>query len=260
VELDSHSEAGGAGGHTSYAMISVTDDGRGMDAKTKAQIFEPFFTTKEQGKGTGLGLSIVSDIVKQNRGRILVESEVGFGTTFKIYFPRVDAIAQEETPEDTDTPTLATETVLLVEDEDAVRESIADYLEQKGYTVLKANGGPQALAMVSSSGQVIDLMLTDVIMPQMSGRELADKMKALQPEIKTIFLSGYSSNLLSNRQALDPQYVLLQKPVRLTALGKAVREMLDHGHCAGRSTEKRKSPPGSRQGSLDPVSIDSVED
>jgi two-component system, cell cycle sensor histidine kinase and response regulator CckA len=211
-----------------YVMLAVSDNGCGMDPITKAQIFEPFFTTKDQGKGTGLGLTIVADIVKQSGGQTYVESETGVGTTFKIYFPQVDSVLQDDKEEDLDLSFQGSETILLVEDEDTVRESIAEYLTQKGYTVLKANGGPQALAIVSQFEQNIHLMLSDVIMPQMSGRELADKVKDLHPEIKAVFMSGYSNNLLSNRQVLDPRHVLLQKPVRLTALAKCLREMLDH--------------------------------
>jgi two-component system, cell cycle sensor histidine kinase and response regulator CckA len=219
--------------HGKYVMIAVSDNGCGMDAATKAQIFEPFFTTKGQGKGTGLGLAIVSDIVKQNGGQILVQTEVGLGTTFKIYFPRVDAALQDEPEETEDSSSPASETILLVEDEDTVRESIADYLKQKGYRVLVANNGTQALALASQSERTIDLMLTDVIMPQMSGRELADRIRNHHPAIKTVFMSGYSNNLLSNRQILDPRHVLLQKPVRLTALAKCLREMLDRSNAAG---------------------------
>jgi PAS domain S-box-containing protein len=214
--------------NATYLMVAVSDNGCGMDAITKAQIFEPFFTTKGQGKGTGLGLAIVSDIVKQSGGQIFVQSEIGLGTTFKIYFPRVDGAVQDQTEEEAEPPTQASETVLLVEDEDAVRESIAEYLKQKGYTVLKANGGPQALELVEHSDGPIHLMLTDLIMPGMSGRDLANKIKGLQPGIKTVFMSGYSNNLLSNRQILDPHHILLQKPVRLNALAKCLSETLAH--------------------------------
>jgi two-component system cell cycle sensor histidine kinase/response regulator CckA len=215
-----------------YVMVAVSDNGCGIDAAIKAQIFEPFFTTKGQGKGTGLGLAIVSDIVKQSGGQIFVQSEVGLGTTFRIFLPRVNAVPQDDATEIEDSSFQASETILLVEDEDTVRESIADYLRQKGCTVLTANNGLQALALVSQSEQSIDLMLTDVIMPQMSGRELADRIRNHHPNIKTVFMSGYSNNLLSNRQILDPRHVLLQKPVRLTALAKCLREMLDRSNAA----------------------------
>jgi two-component system, cell cycle sensor histidine kinase and response regulator CckA len=231
LEVDA-SQAHNKSTNGKYVMVAVSDNGCGMDAATKAQIFEPFFTTKGQGKGTGLGLAIVSDIVKQNGGQIFVQSEVGLGTTFKVYLPRVDGVLQDEVEEVEDSTGHATETILLVEDEDTVRESIADYLKQKGYTVLVASDGPQALALASQSEKMIDLMLTDVIMPQMSGRELADKMRNHHPKIKTVFMSGYSNNLLSNRQVLDPRHVLLQKPVRLSALAKCLREMLDRGNTA----------------------------
>jgi two-component system, cell cycle sensor histidine kinase and response regulator CckA len=208
-------------------LVSISDNGCGMDAVTKAQIFEPFFTTKGQGKGTGLGLAIVADIIKQSGGQTFVQSEPGVGTTFKVYFPKVDGALQNGKQEDLDSSYQGNETILLVEDEDTVRESIAEYLKQKGYTVLKANGGPQAITVVSEFKQKIHLMLTDVIMPQMSGRELVDKIKDSHPGIKAVFMSGYSNNLLSHRQVLDPRHVLLQKPVRLTALAKCLREMLD---------------------------------
>jgi PAS domain S-box-containing protein len=215
-----------------YVMVAVSDNGRGMDAKIKAQIFEPFFTTKGQGKGTGLGLAIVSDIVKQSGGQIFVHSEIGLGTTFKIYFPRVNSALQEPLEEAADLQVRASETVLLVEDEDNVRESIAEYLKERGYTVIKASEGAEALELVSQSDQRIDLMLTDVIMPGMSGRDLAKKVRQLHPNIKTVFMSGYSNNLLSNQQILDPNHVLLQKPVRLNALAKCLRERLDRAHAA----------------------------
>jgi two-component system, cell cycle sensor histidine kinase and response regulator CckA len=241
IETDnSEFEAGedasdGAPANRKYVMVAVSDNGCGMDAATKAQIFEPFFTTKGQGKGTGLGLAVVSDIVKQSGGRTFVQSEVGLGTTFKIYFPWIDSALQDENgaAKTFESSIRASETILLVEDEDSVRESIAEYLSQKGYSVLKAKGGPEALALASEQQHPIHLMLTDVIMPQMSGRELAEKIKGLHPEIKTVFMSGYSNNLLSTRQVLDPRHVLLQKPVRLTALAQRLREILDRSCAAG---------------------------
>jgi PAS domain S-box-containing protein len=214
-------------------MITISDNGCGMDATTQARIFEPFFTTKGSGKGTGLGLAIVSDIVKQSGGQTSVASEVGVGTTFTISLPRVDATIEAASEEQQDPFVQAGETILLVEDEDTVRESIADYLMHKGYTVLKAKSGPHALTLSSQFGSSIDLMLTDVIMPQMSGRELAEKMTKRHPQIKIVFMSGYSDNLLSNRQTLDPRHVLLQKPVRLAVLAKRLRQLLDGGKTLG---------------------------
>jgi two-component system cell cycle sensor histidine kinase/response regulator CckA len=213
-------------------IVAITDTGCGMDAATRSQIFEPFFTTKDAGKGTGLGLAIVLDIVTQCGGKIDVESEPGRGTTFKIYFPRVEAENQRADEEEVESLSPATETVLLVEDETTVRESIAEYLRQNGYRVLTANGGPQALSLLNEFEGSIDIMLTDVIMPHMSGRELAQRMAATHPAIKVIFMSGYSDNLLSSRQVLDPKHVLLQKPVRLASLGRKMRETLDRGENA----------------------------
>lgn len=213
-------------------IIAMSDTGCGMDAGTCSQIFEPFFTTKEAGKGTGLGLAIVFDIVKQGGGKISVESEVGRGTTFRVHFPRVQAENQRDAHENDEPLPPATETVLLVEDEITVRESIAEYLEQSGYRVLRANCGPQAMTLADESEGSIDLMLTDVIMPQMSGRELAQRITAIYPAMKVIFMSGYSDNLLSTRQVLDPKHVLLQKPIRLALLAKKVREVLEAGENA----------------------------
>jgi two-component system cell cycle sensor histidine kinase/response regulator CckA len=171
-------------------------------------------------------LAIVLDIVKQNGGKILVESELGHGTTFKIILPGVEAAYERNAQEEIESACSATETILLVEDEETVRESIAEYLKQNGYSVLKANGGPQALSVGKQFEGKIHLMLTDVIMPQMSGRELAEKIAPIHPEAKVVFMSGYSNNLLSTRQVLDPRHVLLQKPIKLALLGKRLREIL----------------------------------
>jgi two-component system, cell cycle sensor histidine kinase and response regulator CckA len=214
-------------------MIAVRDNGCGIDEATKSQIFEPFFTTKEAGKGTGLGLAIVSDIVKQSGGKITVESELGNGTTFKIYLPLVEAESQRESKETIDTSCQAAGTILVVEDEETVRESIAEYLEQSGYKVLKANGGPQALLIASTFEYSIHLILTDVIMPQMTGLELAERVASIHPESNIVFMSGYSDNLLSSRQILNPKHVLLQKPIPLASLGNRLREILGKARAAG---------------------------
>lgn len=213
-------------------VLSVTDTGCGMDAMTRSQIFEPFFTTKDPGKGTGLGLAIVLGIVTQSGAKIDLESEMGRGTTFRISFPRAEAQQRNEDEDKLESLSPATETILLVEDEMAVRESIAEYLRQNGYRVLTANGGPQALSIVEKFEETIDVMLTDVMMPLMSGRELAQRMAGIHPATKVIFMSGYSDNLLSSRQVLDPKHVLLQKPVRLASLGRKLREILDRNENA----------------------------
>jgi two-component system cell cycle sensor histidine kinase/response regulator CckA len=203
-----------------------------MSAETKSRMFEPFYTTKEQGKGTGLGLAIVFGIIKQNGGQIFVHSEPGAGTTFKVYFPLVAAAIQSQDAEVQETPTRGTETILLVEDEEGVRESTAEYLVEKGYTVLKATGGPRALEIAAEYAGSIDLLLTDLIMPEMSGRELSERIATARPQIRVVFMSGYSNNLLSNHQILDPKHTLLQKPFRLETLGRRVREALRSGKSA----------------------------
>jgi two-component system cell cycle sensor histidine kinase/response regulator CckA len=218
-----------------YVMIAVSDNGCGMSAETQAHIFEPFFTTKEQGKGTGLGLAIVFGIVKQSNGYIFLHSEPGHGSTFKIYLPRVEAAAQIDDSETSDVSFRGNETILLVEDEDAVRESASEYLAENGYTVLRAKHGPEALEIAEQHQRPIHLMLTDLIMPQMSGRELSERIVGIHPETKVLFMSGYSDNLLSNEQVLDPKHVLLQKPFRLSALGKRITEMLGRGNAASAS-------------------------
>jgi two-component system, cell cycle sensor histidine kinase and response regulator CckA len=210
-----------------YVLLGVSDNGCGMDAETKSHIFEPFFTTKEQGKGTGLGLATVFGIVKHSGGQIFVNSEPGLGTAFKVFFPSVAAKPQATTNAGNGHGSVpGTGTILLVEDEDGVRNSAAEYLSENGYTVLKANGGSEALQMAEQYEQDIDLLLTDLVMPQMSGTELAKKIAEMRPRICTIFMSGYSNNLLSDQQLTDPRQVLLKKPFRLAALGEQVRETL----------------------------------
>jgi len=209
-----------------YVMVAVSDNGCGMSAEIKSQIFDPFFTTKEQGKGTGLGLAIVFGIVKQSGGQIFVHSEPEMGTTFKVYLPFVEAEVQMQAVEEHEQPITGAETVLLVEDEDGVRDSAAEYLRESGYTVLTAKGGPEGLQMAEQYDRPIQLLLTDLIMPLMSGRELSERIARIRPEIRVVFMSGYSNNLLSNQQVLDPKHVLLQKPFRLATLGRRVRDVL----------------------------------
>jgi CheY-like chemotaxis protein len=198
-----------------------------MDAETKSHLFEPFFTTKPQGKGTGLGLATVFGIVKQSSGHIFVHSKPGHGTTFKIYLPRIEEAAQPTHSDTRETSIRGDEVILLVEDEEAVRKSAAEYLAENGYTVLVASRGSEALEIAERHEEPIHLMLTDLVMPKMSGRDLAEKIKATHPETKVVFMSGYSNNLLSSQQVLDPKHVLLQKPFRLAALGLCIREALN---------------------------------
>ena len=223
-----------------YVMAAVSDNGCGMNAETKSRIFEPFFTTKGPGKGTGLGLAIVFGIVKQSGGEVLVHSEPDVGTTFKVYFPFVETEIQMQDVEEEQQPLRGTETILLVEDEEGVRESAAEYLRENGYTILTATSGPDALQIAEQYNRPIHLLLTDVIMPLMSGRELSEKITSIRPAICVMFMSGYSNNLLSNRQILDPKYTLLHKPFRLATLGQRLREALERApgklpenNCAG---------------------------
>jgi two-component system, cell cycle sensor histidine kinase and response regulator CckA len=216
-----------------YVIVMVSDNGCGMSAETKSHIFEPFFTTKEQGNGTGLGLAIVFGIVKQSGGQISVHSEPDIGTTFKIYFPFVETeIHMPGVEEEHQQPITGVETILLVEDEDGVRDSAAEYLRESGYTVLTAKGGPEALELAEQYGRPIHLLLTDLIMPLMSGRELSEKMAGICSEIRVVFMSGYSNNLLSYQQVLAPRHVLLQKPFRLATLGRRIREVLGGSQAA----------------------------
>ena len=209
-----------------FVTLTVRDSGCGMDAETKSHIFEPFYTTKEQGKGTGLGLAIVYGIVKQNAGYISVQSEPGRGATFKIHLSRVEDSVVPDQREASTTSFGGNETILLVEDEEAVRESAAEYLMENGYRVLQAASGPEALAIATEYGEPIHLMLSDLIMPQISGKELSERIAVIHSETKVVFMSGYSNNLLSKQQILDPRHVLLHKPFRLALLGSRIREAL----------------------------------
>jgi len=209
-------------------VLSVSDNGCGMDAETKSHLFEPFFTTKQQGKGTGLGLATVFGIVKQSSGFIFVHSKPGQGSTFKIYLPCLQQAAEPTQNETVEISVRGTETVLLVEDEEGVRTSATEYLKENGYNVLVASRGTEALELVEGYEGPIHLLVTDLVMPKISGRELAELIKASRREIKVVFISGYSNNLLSHEQILDPGHILLQKPFRLAALGSCIREVLNN--------------------------------
>jgi CheY-like chemotaxis protein len=205
----------------------VSDSGVGIPRDIQDSIFEPFFTTKAKGKGTGLGLSTCYGIVKQAGGWIWVYSVLDQGTTFKVYLPRVtDAADTLEEPRPS--PDVhGTETVLVVEDEDQVRALAARTLRSFGYTVLEATDGGAALRLCEQRGQTIDLLLTDVIMPTVGGRELVDRAASLQPEMKVLFMSGYTDDAIAHHGVLEPGAALLQKPFTPASLGRSVREILD---------------------------------
>ena len=212
-----------------YVMLAVTDNGCGMDAETQAHIFEPFFTTKEKGKGTGLGLATVYGIVKQSGGYVWVYSEPGRGTSFKIYLPRLEdqelGSTRDQKPEAQALPRW-TETVLLVEDEKGVRELAREYLEMSGYTVIEAENGYMALELAAMHAGEIHLLMTDVVMPGISGRELADRVTQIRPGTKILYMSGYTDQAVVHHGILETDAVLLQKPFTAATLAAKLREIL----------------------------------
>lgn len=211
-----------------YVMLTVSDTGSGMDQETQARIFEPFFTTKEVGKGTGLGLSTVYGIVKQSGGNIWVYSEAGMGTVFKVYLPRIDAVSGTIEKLAPETTTLrGSGTVLLVEDEDIVRGLTRKILMQAGYNVLDAKGGEEAIRLCRTHVGPIDLLLTDVVMPEISGKEVADRLKELRPQIRVLFMSGYTDEAIVEHGVLDANVEFIQKPFTWVRLTKKVRDVLN---------------------------------
>jgi nitrogen-specific signal transduction histidine kinase/CheY-like chemotaxis protein len=211
-----------------YVMLSFSDTGVGMTPEVRGRVFEPFFTTKEKVKGTGLGLSTVYGIVKQSGGNIWVYSEPGKGTTFKIYLPRVDEPLEEvvervvagEFPR-------GTETILVVEDEDEVREVAVRILSGQGYKVLEATKGIDAFLICTEHDGPIHLLLTDVVMPKMSGRELAETLMSIRPGIKVLYMSGYTDNAIVHHGVLETGVDFIQKPFAVDALARKVRDVLD---------------------------------
>jgi PAS domain S-box-containing protein len=222
----------GPGGHASvrpgaYVKLAVSDTGSGIDAATKEHIFEPFFTTKGVGKGTGLGLSTVLGIVEQSGGQVDLESELGKGTTFEIYLPRVDEPLTSMLTPSVESASGGRETVLLVEDDEQVRALCRAILRRNGYAVLMASNAGEAFLIAEQHAGPIHLLLTDVVMPRMSGRQLAERLASSRPEMKVLFMSGYTDDTVVRQGVFDAEMALLQKPITPDALARRVRAVLD---------------------------------
>ena len=219
-----------------YVVLSVSDSGVGIDQATQEHIFEPFFTTKPRGKGTGLGLATVYGIVRQTGGQISVKSKVGKGTTFRIHLPTTDERAAKPIPIDAPLRITGSETILLVEDQQMLRELMQIILEQQGYKVLVAENPGQGLQLASTHEGPIDVLLTDVIMPGMNGRALAEHMRQLRQDVKVLFMSGYTDDVVLQRGGLEPGMGFLPKPFSPETLGRKVRSLLDEPfrHPSGR--------------------------
>jgi PAS domain S-box-containing protein len=211
-----------------YVLLAVSDTGEGMSEEVRQRVFEPFFTTKEKGKGTGLGLSTVYGIVKQSGGNVWIYSEPGRGTTFKVYLPQAESETRELGEKVVEAaPCGGSETILLVEDEEVVRGLARRILEQAGYSVVEASKGDEALRFCAEHAAEVDLLLTDVVMPEMSGKELADRLKPKYPELKMLFMSGYTDEAIVHHGVLDSSVEFIQKPFTPAALVTKVREVLD---------------------------------
>jgi signal transduction histidine kinase/ActR/RegA family two-component response regulator len=210
-----------------YAAIAVSDTGCGMAREVLAHLFEPFFTTKETGKGTGLGLSTAYGIVKQSGGHISVYSEPGKGSTFRVFLPRTDRETVTEKKDPSPVALRGTETVLVVEDDEVIRTIASRMLRAHGYTVLTAPDGDSALTVCGRSDAPVDLLLTDVVMPRMGGRDLADRLAALHPALRVLYMSGYTAGAIADHGVLEAGVALLQKPFAAEPLLRKVRQVLD---------------------------------
>jgi CheY-like chemotaxis protein len=238
----------------SYVMLAVSDNGCGMDAETQAHIFEPFFTTKPKDKGTGLGLATVYGIVKQSGGHIWVYSELGIGTTFKVYLPRVEAKgAAAPLPPRFEEQAAVTETILLVEDEEHLRALAREFLEQRGYRVLEARNGAEALEVAGCHLGPIHMLVTDIVMPGMRGRELAEKLSASRPQMRVLFVSGYTDGSMVENGELGPGSAFLEKPFSSDALARKVRQVLNGAASGGEPPAGPKVVEPAKKGAKSPA-------
>jgi signal transduction histidine kinase len=210
-----------------YVTLSIGDTGTGMTEEVRGRIFEPFFTTKGEGKGTGLGLATCYEIVRQAKGHIAVETEVGVGTTIRVSIPRAETNAQKNKTTGLAALPGGNETILLVEDEPAVRRVALRILRRLGYTVLEASGGDEAIPQIENHDVALDLLLTDVVMPRMSGREVAERARQVRPGLKVLFASGYTDDMIVQERLLEKDIWLIQKPLTPETLARRVREVLD---------------------------------
>jgi len=210
-----------------YVMLEMADTGCGMDAVTQERIFEPFYTTKDPGRGTGLGLATVYGIVRQHGGSISLDSEPGKGTKFNIYFPRAEKTDETEFLNESKIKDRGIETILVVEDQKQVREMTTLMLKEKGYNVIVADDGRKAIAAASAFNGTIDLLLSDVIMPGLNGKELYTELLNYRPKLKVLFISGYPGEIISFHGILTEGYNFLQKPVSADVLSRKIREILE---------------------------------
>ena len=221
--------AHGFGSPGQYALLSVTDNGEGMDEETRQNIFEPFFTTKETGKGTGLGLSIVYGIIKQHNGFISVYSEPGHGTTFRILIPRIESDSAIESSADHAVSPGGGETILVAEDDTAIRRFIEEFLTSLGYCTILAEDGQDAVDKFRQNKERIKLVLIDTFMPKKNGLEASEEIRAMQPTVKILFTSGHTADLIQDRGVLEKGAELITKPLRPYELSCKLQEML-HAH------------------------------
>ena len=211
----------------SYVLLAVSDTGVGMDAATTERVFEPFFTTKEVGKGTGLGLATVYGVVKQHGGFIHLYSELGKGTTFRIYLPATSGAPEPREPKTDERTPKGTETILLAEDNEGLREAAHEMLQRLGYRVILASNGAEAIELFKANSRQIDLVILDIVMPHLSGPAAYSQMAAIQPDLRAVFATGYTAETASLNSTLEKGVPILQKPYSMKNLGQIVRGTLD---------------------------------